>query len=145
MSLDNVGALFSRGLLVKIFSTDVLEEDFPVYFLQDGDDDNNALTLAQPEVRAYWRPNESSRLRPGPCWLGFINGQKASDQQQHLFALLSLADPAITAQITPNYKVTLAEVFTNFARTMIENRGRISFSTTPFVVMTLELDTMVPK
>ena len=75
---------------------------------------------------------------------GILNGRKASDQQQHLFALLSLINPANTAHITPNYKVTLAEVFTNFARTMIENRGRISFSTTPFVVMTLELDPMTP-
>ena len=49
---------------VKIFSTEVLKEDFPVYFLRDGDDDNNVLTLGS-ETRAYWRLNKSSRLRPG--------------------------------------------------------------------------------
>ena len=132
-----------RVCLSRCSQQTYLKDIFPVYFLRDGDDDNNALTLAQKSGHIGGLMNRRD------CGLdllaGILNGQKASDEQQHPFALLSLVNPAHTAHITPNYKVTLAEVFTNFARTMIENRGRISFSTTPFVVITLELDPMIPK
>ena len=138
------GRIIITSSAVKMFSTDVLEEEFSSLLSARWEVMiNNALTLVQKLGHI------GGLIKRRDCGLdllaGILNGQKASDQQQHLFALLSLADPANTAHITPDYKLTLVEVFTNFARTMIENQGRISFSTTPFVVITLELDTMILK
>lgn len=54
-----------------------------------------------------------------------LHDERVSDQRYHLFALLSLANPADAPHIMPDYKIILEEVFTNFARAMIES-GRIS-------------------
>ncbi|CAN9346683.1 unnamed protein product [Alternaria alternata] len=57
--------------------------------------------------------------------LNLVRGAKATDARDKVYGILGLLDPAISADIAPDYSLSDQEVYTNFMKSVIKRSGRL--------------------
>jgi hypothetical protein len=57
--------------------------------------------------------------------LNLVRGAEAADARDKVYGILGLLDPAISADIAPDYSLSDQEVYTNFMKSIIKRSGRL--------------------
>ena len=57
--------------------------------------------------------------------LNLVRGAKATDARDKVYGILGLLDPAISADLAPDYSLSDQEVYKNFMKSVIKRSGRL--------------------
>jgi len=58
--------------------------------------------------------------------LDLVRGTKATDERDKIYSILGLLDPAISADVTPNYSLSVQQVYTDFMKSAIKGSRRLN-------------------
>ncbi|KAF7671334.1 hypothetical protein GT037_010659 [Alternaria burnsii] len=69
-----------------------------------------------------FNPNAEIRL---DRLLNLVRRADATDKRDKVYSILGLLDPAVSAEIVPNYKLSVQQIFTEFTKAVIKNLGSL--------------------
>jgi hypothetical protein len=94
-------------------------------FLCNHDLDSAAWQKARRLYRlASLTYNLDVEIRLNPL-LNLVRRADATDKRDKVYSILGLLDPAVSAEIVPNYRLSVQQVFTEFTKAVIKNSGSL--------------------